>query len=78
MLASFIEVGRGQRERGASQTSSETLLPFDIGLLSGPEWRRSNPGHNAALEQLNDSCCGWRNHGLGTKHRLCPLPTAKT
>lgn len=33
LLAGFIEEER--KNRGASQTSSETLLPFDIGLISG-------------------------------------------
>lgn len=60
---------------GASQTSSETLLPFDI----GPDkwivaWRRSNPGHNAALEHSQRRAGGRQvacaTHRLGTKHRL--------
>lgn len=53
----FIE--KGGRERCASQSSSETLLPFDIGVLSGSVWRRSNPGHNAALEHLQRQNGRW-------------------
>lgn len=48
LLAGFIEEGKN---RGASQTSSETLLPFDIGLISGSCVALIQPpGHNAALE----------------------------